>query len=239
MPVFRFHHTRLRALLIVLVAVLAFFTVVRLGLAVFNADGSLSGLALLVPAVLLGVLYDLPVGLWWVFPLALLVALWPAGPRGSRSLPWAAAPLAIALIAGLAFVGVSEFVFWNEFESRFNFIAVDYLIYTREVIGNLQESYPLPLLFGLVALAAAFVCAAIAKPFLRALALPAGTRAGRATALAILALAATGLVDRDWGGPLLTERHALGERQGQQPGGKTPSGQSQGGAVDPRLRSPA
>ena len=31
---------------------------------------------------------------------------------------------------------VSEWVFWAEFESRFNFIAVDYLVYTNEVIGK-------------------------------------------------------------------------------------------------------
>ena len=42
----------------------------------------------------------------------------------------------------------AEFAFWNEFESRFNFIAVDYLIYTYEVINNINESYPLPLLIG-------------------------------------------------------------------------------------------
>jgi len=42
----------------------------------------------------------------------------------------------------------AELTFWQEFESRFNFIAVDYLIYTYEVIHNINESYPLPLLIG-------------------------------------------------------------------------------------------
>jgi len=40
----------------------------------------------------------------------------------------------------------AEFTFWGEFESRFNFIAVDYLVYTYEVINNINESYPLPYL---------------------------------------------------------------------------------------------
>ncbi len=40
----------------------------------------------------------------------------------------------------------AELTFWQEFESRFNFIAVDYLIYTYEVVNNINESYPLPLL---------------------------------------------------------------------------------------------
>ncbi|MBD8489127.1 sulfatase-like hydrolase/transferase [Echinicola sp. CAU 1574] len=42
----------------------------------------------------------------------------------------------------------AELTFWEEFHNRFNFIAVDYLIYTYEVIDNINESYPLPLLMG-------------------------------------------------------------------------------------------
>jgi phosphoglycerol transferase MdoB-like AlkP superfamily enzyme len=40
----------------------------------------------------------------------------------------------------------AEITFWEEFKTRFNFIAVDYLIYTHEVVANIQESYPLPVL---------------------------------------------------------------------------------------------
>lgn len=46
----------------------------------------------------------------------------------------------------LIFNGVSEYFFWDEFGVRYNFIAVDYLVYTTEVLGNIRESYPLPLL---------------------------------------------------------------------------------------------
>lgn len=42
----------------------------------------------------------------------------------------------------LIFLAASEFTFWEEFGSRFNFIAVDYLIYTQEVIDNIVQSYP-------------------------------------------------------------------------------------------------
>lgn len=44
------------------------------------------------------------------------------------------------------FAFFAEFNFWEEFKGRFDFIAVDYLIYTYEVIQNIKESYPLPLL---------------------------------------------------------------------------------------------
>ena len=45
---------------------------------------------------------------------------------------------------------VSEFFFWNEFGVRYNFIAVDYLVYTNAVIGNIMESYPVVPLFASV-----------------------------------------------------------------------------------------
>ncbi|WP_315821306.1 LTA synthase family protein [Paraflavitalea speifideaquila] len=41
---------------------------------------------------------------------------------------------------------VSEFFFWQEFSTRYNFIAVDYLVYTTEVLGNITESYPIALI---------------------------------------------------------------------------------------------
>jgi len=70
--------------------------------------------------------------------------------RATRALGFASA------IAAIGFVGVAEILFWDEFGVRFNFIAVDYLIYTVEVVGNIRESYPLPaLLTGLAALGAA------------------------------------------------------------------------------------
>ena len=53
--------------------------------------------------------------------------------------------LLIAFIA-IIFNALSEWFFWEEFSTRFNFIAVDYLIYTNEVIGNIKESYPMNLL---------------------------------------------------------------------------------------------
>jgi len=53
----------------------------------------------------------------------------------------------------LIFNGVSEFFFWEEFGVRYNFIAVDYLVYTTEVLNNIWESYPIPLLVILILLA--------------------------------------------------------------------------------------
>lgn len=58
-----------------------------------------------------------------------------------------ALPLAGGLFA-LLFDAATEWLFWTEFSSQFNFIAVDYLIYTNEVIGNIRESYAIGWILG-------------------------------------------------------------------------------------------
>lgn len=58
--------------------------------------------------------------------------------------------LYFTLIFTLIFSAFSEITFFEEFESRFNFIAVDYLIYTTEVISNIVESYPITLLISII-----------------------------------------------------------------------------------------
>ncbi len=63
----------------------------------------------------------------------------------------------------LLFNAVSEYFFWDEFAVRYNFIAVDYLIYTNEVIGNIRQSYPMPLIFSSVLVAALLVFLLVRK----------------------------------------------------------------------------
>lgn len=64
---------------------------------------------------------------------------------------------------------VSEFFFWNEFGVRYNFIAVDYLVYTNAVIGNIMESYPVVPLFasvGILAIIASYILIKKSKSYL-------------------------------------------------------------------------
>ncbi|TPG45893.1 LTA synthase family protein [Rhodanobacter glycinis] len=81
-----------------------------------------------------------------VWPLAIVVLYLlplPALAYNRRSGRAYLLGLSLALLFGLLFVAASELVFWEEFGVRFNFIAVDYLVYTTEVIGNIRESYPI------------------------------------------------------------------------------------------------
>lgn len=59
--------------------------------------------------------------------------------------------------------GISEYFFWNEFGVKYNFIAVNYLVYTNEVIGNIMESYPVIPLFSALFLIAGTVTYFIVK----------------------------------------------------------------------------
>jgi phosphoglycerol transferase MdoB-like AlkP superfamily enzyme len=105
--------------------------------------------------LLVGAGYDATVFLYAATPLILLLV---AAPRAWHRRTWFRAGLAAgAWLAALAvlLLSVSEWIFWDEFESRFNFIAVDYLVYTREVLGNILQSYPVgPIMAGLAMLAA-------------------------------------------------------------------------------------
>ncbi|MDP2247980.1 MAG: sulfatase-like hydrolase/transferase, partial [Nitrosomonadales bacterium] len=99
-------------------------------------------------------------GLWFdVWTLAYLVSIFllVSAVLGNRfrasqtahALRWA---VTWGVVAALLFGMVSEYLFWQEFTTRFNFIALDYLIYTNEVIGNIRESYPVPLILTVLGL---------------------------------------------------------------------------------------
>jgi phosphoglycerol transferase MdoB-like AlkP superfamily enzyme len=102
--------------------------------------------------LLTGLFFDIGTIAFITFPAVLYYALLPNKFIGSlfdKTFIWFFTTL-ITFVLVLTFF--SEITFWDEFKTRFNFIAVDYLIYTHEVIANIQESYPIPLLIGGVAL---------------------------------------------------------------------------------------
>lgn len=116
-------------------------------------DGS-AGAALLV-----GLFTDLVYAGYFLAPFALYLMLVPQAvfrTRAHRLLMTMAVAFECWL---LLFTSAAEWIFWDEFGVRFNFIAVDYLVYTQEVVDNILESYPVvPLL---LALATAALIAAV------------------------------------------------------------------------------
>ncbi|MSO64478.1 MAG: LTA synthase family protein [Alphaproteobacteria bacterium] len=173
---------RYLALFRLLLAFIALNAAVRAAVVLWSADPSLVK-PRLIAAFLIGLVFDIGVAAYFLAPLALVVALWPS--RRGRGLPVTMAILLLPLIGLAAFTAASEVTFWNEFTSRFNFIAVDYLIYTHEVIGNIRESYNLPLLFGILGVVVLLAWAAVMRWIWPTLAGPGGLARQRLALLAI------------------------------------------------------
>lgn len=115
----------------------------------------------------IGLFYDLINALYFVLPLMLFGWLMPARFVGKRGYRWVQTSLLFFFIFLLLLNAVSEWVFWDEFDSRFNFIAVDYLVYTQEVVGNIRQSYPVEAIIGMLVMLTAlltwFLAGQIAK----------------------------------------------------------------------------
>lgn len=112
-------------------------------LSVHQAD--LSTLAL-VGIFAKGFVYDLGVALFLMLFYSIYLLLLPK--RAVKTyFNYVCSYFIVSLMVMISiFSFFAEFTFWQEFESRFNFIAVDYLVYTFEVVNNINQSYPLPYL---------------------------------------------------------------------------------------------
>jgi hypothetical protein len=87
--------------------------------------------------------YDVVTFIYFAWPLVLVLWLLPRRAYLSRWGHRAFFGLCTVLAFAVLYLGAAELVFWGEFSARFNFIAVDYLVYTHEVVGNIQQSYPI------------------------------------------------------------------------------------------------
>ncbi len=94
----------------------------------------------------MGFLFDLTVALSFVMLYNLYLLLFPKKWAGSWFDKIFTYFYFVVVLFIVFFSLMAEFPFWEEFGVRFNFIAVDYLIYTYEVVSNINESYPLPII---------------------------------------------------------------------------------------------
>ncbi|WP_265946370.1 LTA synthase family protein [Dechloromonas sp. A34] len=126
----------------------------------------------LLPALGLGFLRDIPAAAVVASPWLLFELLFSM--KWRDRLRW---PLFAIYVFTLLFVAVSEGIFWDEFSVRFNFIALDYLVFTTEVIGNIKESYPVGQIVGALAALTLLVVWSLRRPLQKAVA--AGSTASR------------------------------------------------------------
>ena len=173
-------------------------TLTRAALALHPETAELAASDLGISFVL-GAGFDLVAAFYAVAPFLAWLALAPD--RLARSFFYRALTVA-GFLAGaflVVLLAVAEWLFWEEFAARFNFIAVDYLLYTHEVLANIWQSYPTGKLLLVLALVAALLTALLARRLWTASGAPFSRRAALATLLVLGAgvAAATRFVDSD------------------------------------------
>jgi phosphoglycerol transferase MdoB-like AlkP superfamily enzyme len=139
----------------------------RIGLMVYEGNSQLLPPTVCAEILMIGVIYDLAAVSWMLIPFMLNAFFWPVSDRGRRLHAWSTSILLSAGLGAVLFGLVAEVLFWNEFSARFNFIAVDYLVYTREVLGNIEQSYPLGWIFSGLAAVALIMIVVIVPPVWR------------------------------------------------------------------------
>lgn len=86
--------------------------------------------------------YDLVTCVYLTAPFALYLWLLPAGLYRSRAHGLLLCATLALVAFGLIYLGAAEYFFFEEFNARFNYVAVEYLIYPHEVFVNIWETYP-------------------------------------------------------------------------------------------------
>ena len=113
--------------------------VVLAGVAIGDGQASLGNL----PAMMaVGLLFDVVTALNLFALFALYLVVIPRRLHDGRWHRLLLAGLFSLVVFGLIYLGAVEYFFFDEFNSRFNFVAVEYLIYPHEVFVNIWQSYP-------------------------------------------------------------------------------------------------
>jgi phosphoglycerol transferase MdoB-like AlkP superfamily enzyme len=129
------------AVLVFIILVLSFIT--RIALLTHSATDVNWSVGNILGIFFIGLFYDLAMSTYFIIPLVLYLWLIPDKLYRKKWQRFLLYGLMTILCFILVFNIAGEWFFWEEFSSRYNFIAVNYLVYTNEVIGNIRESYPL------------------------------------------------------------------------------------------------
>jgi phosphoglycerol transferase MdoB-like AlkP superfamily enzyme len=138
-----FSKSRFTIVLLFLLINLGTFALLRVALLIKQLADIDSPVYQIVLAFLIGMVNDLAFFSYLLIPFVLYLLVLPNGIYQSKIHKIISIGVFITCLYGLFFIELSEWTFWDEFGVRFNFIAVDYLIYTHEVVSNIIESYPL------------------------------------------------------------------------------------------------
>jgi phosphoglycerol transferase MdoB-like AlkP superfamily enzyme len=146
-----------------------------------EAQVPVSAMLWVLPA---GLLSDAIQALYLFLPLALY--LWLKPPReATRAWGFVTPALATFLyVLGGLFLAACEYFFFEEFNSRFNLVSVNYLMYPTEVAGDIWSEYPVVKILLACALLAGFATWKLRRPWVKALSTPMSFKA-RSLAMAV------------------------------------------------------
>lgn len=131
-------------------------------------DTDVEGMGFKIPeSFLVGMGFDFAVFLYLALPVLFFSLFIPRNLQGTKTDALISSCMFFVFSYVLLFCAVGEWFFWDEFQSRYNFIAVDYLVYTQEVIGNIRESYPVGLLMTAMAVASFFLSWVFYRSYLK------------------------------------------------------------------------
>jgi phosphoglycerol transferase MdoB-like AlkP superfamily enzyme len=140
----------------------------RLAFVVMDASVMSNGAGVLLAALGVGLLFDLQAALALALPWVLYLWWLPERWFQSRAQRFLIPATFLTVILATLFIAVAESFFFEEFNGRFNFVAVDYLLFPTEVVGNIWESYHTGLWLGVIVLAAVAILAALRSSLRRA-----------------------------------------------------------------------
>ncbi len=135
-------HSRYGSALLLLSIFIVFSTITRLVLTCISLPRVEYNVINIVAAFGIGLFYDVVAGLFFVALLMLYLWLCPHKLFIQKWHKYVLYVYCIVSMVILVFNSSGEVIFWQEYGNRYDFIAVDYLIYTYEVINNIIESYP-------------------------------------------------------------------------------------------------
>ncbi|MGB9080131.1 MAG: sulfatase-like hydrolase/transferase [Desulfuromonadaceae bacterium] len=135
-------NSRFHSIYTILLTIIAFSTLTRTIL-LFKSFSQLDLNPLLLAKIYaVGLFFDCVTFSYFAIPFVLVAVLLPDRIFNGTFFRMCAYGFGFVFTYLMLFNVVAEYTFFDEFATRFNFIAVDYLIYTNEVISNIRESYP-------------------------------------------------------------------------------------------------
>lgn len=166
----------------------------RLVLLAHSAASIDLGLGSLARTFGVGLFYDVVTFFYCMAPVAAFLLVFPERLYRSRLYRGAAFGLYFLALYILMFDAAAEYFFWDEFGCRFNFLAVDYLVYTRELVGNIWESYPVAPILAAVGAVCGIIVFLTRRPFAQAVNVASSFRQRLAPAALFLAIPALSLL---------------------------------------------